>query len=90
MCKPPTPACLTLLRWQKTQEVDLLPLAKDVASAYVETLGKPQQVRHVIDRAVRVAIGHRTVTCVIVPHDVQRHVEARRAEQPSAAGGVAN
>ena len=54
------------------QEVDLLPLAKDAASAYVEMLGKPQQVRHVIDRAVRVAVGHRTVTCVIVPHDLQR------------------
>ncbi len=54
------------------QEVDLLPLAKDAASAYVELIGKPQQVRHVLDRAVRVAIGHRTVTCVIVPHDVQR------------------
>lgn len=54
------------------QEVDLLPLAKDVASAYVEMLAKPQQVRHVLDRAVRVALGHRTVTCVIVPHDVQR------------------
>src|SRR5437868_8328249 len=51
------------------QEVDLLPLVKDVAS-YVEVIGKPQQVRHVIDRAVRVALGHRTVTCVIVPHDV--------------------
>jgi pyruvate dehydrogenase (quinone) len=54
------------------QEVDLLPLAKDVASAYVEVLAKPQQVRHVIDRAVRIARGHRTVTCVIAPHDVQR------------------
>jgi pyruvate dehydrogenase (quinone) len=54
------------------QEVDLLPLAKDVASAYVEVISKPQQVRHVLDRAIRVAVGHRTVTCVIVPHDVQR------------------
>jgi pyruvate dehydrogenase (quinone) len=54
------------------QEVDLLPLAKDAASAYVEMIGKPQQVRHVLDRAVRIALGHRTVTCVIVPHDVQR------------------
>lgn len=54
------------------QEVDLLPLAKDVASSYVEMIGKPQQLRHVVDRAVRVAVGHRAVTCVIVPHDVQR------------------
>jgi pyruvate dehydrogenase (quinone) len=33
---------------------------------------KPQQLRHVIDRAVRIAISRRAVTCVIVPHDVQR------------------
>src|SRR3954462_8911428 len=44
------------------QEGDLLPLAKAVASPYVEVISKPQQVRHVLDRAIRVAIGHRTVT----------------------------
>jgi len=31
----------------------------------------PAQVRHVIDRAIRIALDQRTVTCVIVPNDVQ-------------------
>jgi pyruvate dehydrogenase (quinone) len=53
------------------QEVDLLPLVKDV-SDFAEMVMKPQQLRHVIDRAMRVAMGERTVACVIVPHDVQR------------------
>ncbi len=66
------------------QEVDLLPLAKDVASAYVEIIAKPQQTRHVIDRAVRIAIGHRAVTCVIVPHDVQRE----KYEEPEHEHGM--
>jgi pyruvate dehydrogenase (quinone) len=31
----------------------------------------PEQVRHLIDRAMRIAIVERTVTCVILPHDLQ-------------------
>lgn len=31
----------------------------------------PAQVRHLIDRAVRIAATRRTVTCVIVPNDLQ-------------------
>jgi pyruvate dehydrogenase (quinone) len=53
------------------QEVDLLSLFKDVASAFVSMVTTPEQMRHVIDRAVRVALTDRTVTCVIIPHDVQ-------------------
>jgi pyruvate dehydrogenase (quinone) len=53
------------------QEVDLLPLLKDV-SGYVEMVSKPKQLRHVIDRAIRVALGERVPTCIILPHDVQR------------------
>ncbi|MBB4638115.1 thiamine pyrophosphate-requiring protein [Longimicrobium terrae] len=53
------------------QEVDLVTLFKDVASAYVQMVSSPEQVRHVIDRAFRVAHARRTVTCVIIPHDVQ-------------------
>ncbi|HLI18922.1 MAG TPA: thiamine pyrophosphate-requiring protein [Rhodanobacteraceae bacterium] len=56
---------------QYQQEVDLVSLFKDVASAYVEMLTVPAQVRHVIDRAMRIAISRRTVTCVIVPNDLQ-------------------
>ena len=53
------------------QEVDLPTLFKDVASAFVETASSPAQVRHLVDRAMRIAQAERTVTCVIVPHDVQ-------------------
>src|SRR6185312_2335174 len=53
------------------QEVDLLSLFKDVASEYVHTAMTPAQVRHLVDRAVRIALEHRTVTCIIFPNDVQ-------------------
>lgn len=53
------------------QEVDLPTLFKDVASAFVEVVNDPAQVRHVVDRAFRIARASRTVTCVIIPHDLQ-------------------
>ena len=53
------------------QEVDLTTLFKDVASEYVEMIVSPEQVRHVIDRAIRIAKAQRAPTCVIVPNDVQ-------------------
>jgi pyruvate dehydrogenase (quinone) len=53
------------------QEVDLQSLFKDVAHEYVQTATEPAQVRHLIDRAVRIALAERTVTCVILPNDLQ-------------------
>lgn len=53
------------------QEVDLVSLFKDVAGAYVHMCHAPAQMRHLIDRAVRIAQAERTVTCIIVPSDVQ-------------------
>ena len=53
------------------QEVDLVSLFKDVASEYVHTAMTPPQVRHLVDRAVRIALEHRTVTCIVFPNDVQ-------------------
>ncbi|GAB3666362.1 thiamine pyrophosphate-requiring protein [Ramlibacter alkalitolerans] len=53
------------------QEVDLASLFKDVAHEYVHTAMVPEQVRHLVDRAVRIALDQRTVTCLIFPHDVQ-------------------
>lgn len=53
------------------QEVDLVSLFKDVASHYVHTCMHPAQARHLIDRAMRIAYAERTVTCVILPNDVQ-------------------
>ena len=53
------------------QEVDLTNLFKDVAGDYVQMCTAPAQMRHLIDRAMRIAMAERSVTCVIVPADVQ-------------------
>ena len=53
------------------QEVDLQSLFKDVAGEFVATASVPSQMRHLIDRAVRIASARRTVTCVIIPNDLQ-------------------
>jgi pyruvate dehydrogenase (quinone) len=52
------------------QEVDLQNLFKDV-SAYVQTAADSVQIRQLVDRAVRIAIAERSVTCIIIPKDVQ-------------------
>src|SRR6266446_9803380 len=41
------------------QEVDLQNLFKDVASEYVQTAMAPGQIRHLIDRAFRIALSQR-------------------------------
>jgi pyruvate dehydrogenase (quinone) len=53
------------------QEVDLTTLFKDVASEYVEVVMSPESIRHVLDRAIRIARAQRAPTCVIVPNDLQ-------------------
>jgi pyruvate dehydrogenase (quinone) len=53
------------------QVVDLKTLFKDVAHHYVQECTHPASARHMIDRAVRIAFAERTVTCVIVPNDIQ-------------------
>jgi pyruvate dehydrogenase (quinone) len=53
------------------QEVDLASLFKDVAADFVAMANVPGQVRHLVDRAVRIAANRRTVTCVILPNDLQ-------------------
>ncbi|PYQ49554.1 MAG: thiamine pyrophosphate-requiring protein [Acidobacteria bacterium] len=53
------------------QEVDLQNLFKDVASEFVQTAMVPGQIKHLIDRAFRIALAERTVTCIIIPHDLQ-------------------
>jgi pyruvate dehydrogenase (quinone) len=53
------------------QEVDLPSLFKDVAREYVQTMMVPAQARHLVDRAFRIALAERTVTCLVVPNDVQ-------------------
>ena len=53
------------------QELDLKALFKDVAGAYCEMASDPVQVRHLIDRAFRIAIAERRVTCVVLPANIQ-------------------
>ena len=67
------------------QEVDLNTLFKDVASEFVQVCMSPPQIRHLIDRAIQIARASRSVTCVIVPEDVQ---EAEFEEPPREHGVV--
>jgi pyruvate dehydrogenase (quinone) len=67
------------------QEVDLISLFKDVASEYVHMASVPAQVRHLVDRAMRIAQAERTVACIIVPNDVQ---ELDAVEEPKRAHGT--
>ncbi|AXP02984.1 thiamine pyrophosphate-requiring protein [Pseudomonas fluorescens] len=53
------------------QELDLVSLFKDVAGAFVQQASVPAQVRHLVDRAVRTAVGERRVTALILPNDLQ-------------------
>jgi pyruvate dehydrogenase (quinone) len=53
------------------QEVDLQTLFKDVASEYCQTAMAPGSMRHLIDRAIRIALDQRTVTAIIIPNDLQ-------------------
>ncbi|MBV8214238.1 MAG: thiamine pyrophosphate-requiring protein [Verrucomicrobia bacterium] len=67
------------------QEVDLIALFKDVAQEYVHMASSPVQVRHLIDRAIRIAKAERTVTCIILPNDVQ---EMQAVVDPPRAHGT--
>src|SRR5215210_7713770 len=53
------------------QEVDLQSLFKDVAGAFVQQASAPAQTRHLVDRAIRIALGERKVTALIFPNDLQ-------------------
>jgi pyruvate dehydrogenase (quinone) len=56
---------------QYQQELDLHSMFKDVASSFVQQASVPAQTRHLVDRAVRIALGERAVTAVIFPSDLQ-------------------
>src|SRR2546430_12996075 len=67
------------------QEIDLNTLFKDVASEFVQVCMAPEQAQHLIDRAVRIAKATRSVTCVIVPNDIQ---ESPYSEPPRTHGAI--
>lgn len=72
------------------QEVDLNTLFKDVAHHYVHECTHPASARHMIDRAMRIAFAERTVTCVIVPNDVQEldGIDAPPREHNTTLSGI--
>jgi pyruvate dehydrogenase (quinone) len=67
------------------QELDLISLYKDVAREFVHMASDPVQIRHLVDRAVRIAKVERCVTCIIIPNDVQ---ELDAVEKPPRAHGT--
>src|SRR3954470_12254340 len=68
------------------QEVDLVSLFKDVASQYVQMAHEATQIRHLVDRAHRIALAEKDVTCIIVPNDVAE--EPAEEEPPREHGSV--
>jgi len=56
---------------QYQQELDLVSMFKDVAGAYIAQASSPAQVRHLVDRAARIALSRRTVTAIVLPNDLQ-------------------
>jgi pyruvate dehydrogenase (quinone) len=68
---------------QYQQELDLVSMFKDVAGAYVAQASTPAQVRHLIDRAARIALARRTVTVIVLPNDLQ---DLAYQEPPRAHG----
>src|SRR3954454_2433061 len=68
------------------QEVDLKTLFKDVAADFVQMAYEPAQIRHLVDRGVRIAAARRSVTCVIVPNDLGE--EPAVAQPPREHGTI--
>src|SRR5437016_12198143 len=75
-------AATTAIGGDYQQEVDLQNLFKDVAHNYVTTVMNVAAVRHAIDRAFRIALSDRCVTCAIVPTDLQE--EPVKEQEPHA------
>jgi len=65
------------------QELDLVSMFKDVAGDFVQMATMPAQVRHLTDRAVRIAKSRSRVTALIFPNDLQE----MPMEQPTRAHG---
>jgi pyruvate dehydrogenase (quinone) len=51
----------------------------------VQLASTPEQVRHLVDRSIRIARAERTVTCIILPNDLQ---ELEAEEPPRMHGTV--
>ncbi len=58
------------------QEFSLVSMMQEVAGAYVQQASTPAQVRHLVDRAYRIAKGERRVTALVIPNDLQEEAYA--------------
>ena len=67
------------------QELDMTSLFKDVAGSFTGYAMVPAQVRHLVDRAVRIAKGRSRVTALVFPNDLQ---EVEMEEPPRKHGAV--
>src|ERR1700744_5731022 len=65
------------------QEIDLVTLFKDVAHEFVQMATVPAQIRHLIDRAIRIPLSQRRVPAIVLPNDLA----SMEAEQPPRAHG---
>ncbi|MGV7242097.1 thiamine pyrophosphate-requiring protein [Caballeronia sp. M23-90] len=74
----------TALGGHYQQELDLSSLFKDVAGSFAQQATVPSQVRHLVDRAVRIALSERRVTAIILPNDLQE----MPYEEPERAHGT--
>jgi pyruvate dehydrogenase (quinone) len=64
------------------QELNLDRLLADVCT-YVQEVTHPAQLRHVVDRAIRIALAQRAPVAIILPKDVQE----QKYEAPARAHG---
>ena len=67
------------------QEVDIAALFRDVAGEFVQQASTPSQVRHLVDRAIRSALGERRVAAIALPIDLQ---EETYKDPPRAHGAL--
>ncbi|GGJ05164.1 thiamine pyrophosphate-requiring protein [Halopseudomonas pertucinogena] len=67
------------------QELDLVSMFKDVSGSFVQQASAPAQVRHLVDRSIRVAFGERRIATIILPNDLQ---EAEYTEPERSHGFV--
>src|SRR3954451_5233345 len=72
------------------QEGDLQTPFQDVAHEYGHMAPEPAQVRHLVDRALRIALDQRTVTCIIVPNDLasEKAVDAPPHKHGTVHSGI--
>src|SRR4030095_11185149 len=69
------------------QEVDLVTVFKDVANEYIHMATEATQIRHLVDRAHRIALDQRTVTTLIVPNDLAEEPAKEEPPRQHGAGG---